>query len=127
MSSICIFSEKVEISNFTDCFPDYDGPNEYEAAIDFIQSKFNYLFNEALCSRKVNGVQEQEKYKSYESSEWNDLQVIEDDVSTYASGSLRQRTLYVHKTCATDQQQMNFISDVVYDVVLGSSVNCLFY
>ena len=85
------------------------------------------MFNEAMSSRKVNGVHEQEKCKSYESSEWNDLQAIEDDVSTYASGSLRQRTLYVHKTCATDQQQMNFISDVVYDVVLGSSVNCLFY
>ena len=115
------------ISSLTDCFPDYDGPSEYEEAITFIQSKFNGLFNKAVASRQTNnGVQDHEKYKAFEASEWNDLQVIEDDVSTYASTSAMERTLYVHKTCATDQQQMHFVSDVVYDIVLGSSINVLF-
>ena len=121
------FREKVEVTNLTDCFPDYDGPNEYETAIAFVHSKFNSLFNKAFASKQSNGAQEKEKHKSFEASEWNDLQAIEDDVSTYASTSTMERTLYVHKTCATDQQQMNFISDVVYDVVLGSSMSCLFY
>ena len=83
------------------------------------------MFNEALASSQSSGAKEQEKYKSYEASKWNDLQAVEDDVSTIAS--FHQRKLYVHKTCATDQEQMNFVSDVVYDVVLGSSVNRLFY
>ena len=54
------------------------------------------------------------------------MQVIEDDASTYASTSAKGRALYVHKTCATDHQQMHFVSDVVYDIVLSSSIKFMF-
>ena len=121
-----IFREKVTTTNLKDCFPDYDGPNEYEAAIAFIQSTFNNLFNKAINSRCINGCSERDKYKVLEPSEVEDLHTIEEDASTYASGSTIERSLYVHKTCATDREQMHFISDVVYDMILGSSVNVLF-
>ena len=74
----------------------------------------------------MNGIPERDKYKYFEPSEVEDLHTIEEDASTYASASTVDRALYVHKTCATDRQQMHFISDVVYDMILGSSVNVLF-
>ena len=65
--------------------------------------------------------------KSLELFNTADLQAIEEDTaSTHASTSQYERELYTHKTCATDQQQMHFLSDVVYDMILGSSVNDLF-
>ena len=108
------------------CFPDYDGPNEYEASIAFIQITFNDLFNKAMANRYINGVTDKDTYKVSEPSELEDPHTIEEDISTCASGSVFQRSLYVHKTCATDREQMHFISDVVYDMILGSSVNVLF-
>ena len=92
----------------------------------FIQTTFNNLFNKAITNRDINGFPERDKYQCFENSEVEDVQTIEEDASTYASGSTFERSCYVHKTCATDQEQMHFISDVVYDMILGSSVNVLF-
>ena len=79
-----------------------------------------------MTNRYTNGFPERDKYQCFENSEVEDVQTIEEDASTCASGSTFDRALYVHKTCATDRQQMHFISDVVYDMILGSSVNVLF-
>ena len=123
---IVLFREKVAATNLKDCFPDYDGPNEYESAIAFIQSTFNNLFNKAVANRFTKEIPEREKHRAFETSDVEDVLTIEEDASTCASGSTFDRALYVHKTCATDRQQMHFISDVVYDMILGSSVNVLF-
>ena len=55
-----------------------------------------------------------------------ELQTSEDFTSTGESASCCDRALYIHKTCATDEQQMHCLSDVISDVILSSYFNILF-
>ena len=41
-----LFVEKIKRSPLTICFPEYAGPNTYEAAIEYIQEKFESLNKE---------------------------------------------------------------------------------
>lgn len=38
-----LFAEKIQRVNITTCFPDYEGAQNYEEAVNFIKIKFNEL------------------------------------------------------------------------------------
>lgn len=46
MNKTDILKKKISCSPLTSCFPEYDGPNTYEGAVQFIQKSFVELHNE---------------------------------------------------------------------------------
>ena len=123
------FREKLKVTQFGNCFPDYNGSNEYEDTIEFIQRKFNNLYYNAVMSRQKDislGKEKSNTNEILEISNLFELQTSEDFTSTGESASCYDRALYIHKTCATDEQQMHCLSDVISDVILSSYFNILF-
>ena len=119
----------MKVTRFGNCFPDYNGSNEYEDTIEFIQRKFNNLYYNAVISRQKDislGKEKSNTNEILEISNLFELQTSEDYTSTGESSSCYDRALYIHKTCATDEQQMHCLSDVISDVILSSYFNILF-
>lgn len=42
-----LFAEKIRTTDLRVCFPDYDGPQEYEPAVEYVQQQFIDIFRNA--------------------------------------------------------------------------------
>jgi len=51
-----LFEEKIKTTNLTACFPEYDGPQEYEPALQFIQDKFVNVFRRVKEEQGIDQV-----------------------------------------------------------------------
>ena len=73
-----LLMEKIRQSPLSSCFPDYDGPNTYEEAVEYIKAKFKNL------------------------------------------SRLKSKVIYTHLTCAINTQNIQWVFDIVSDLIIKS-------
>ena len=122
------------MANLQDAFAEYNGPNEYEAGLNFIEGKFHQSFKIAHELRGKNEATKQLQTERPQSNLPRHKNMVHNQEQEYAGKTSSCFTtknyknvehLYTHRTCATDTEQMRFVLDVSLDILHQAKMRLL--